>query len=259
MRILFIGDIVGKIGRKIVKEKLQFYCEKYDIDFVIANGENATHGKGLIRHHYEELINSGVDVITLGNHYKNKSELAKYIDRVDNIVRPINLIHNYPGEGSVVYDVDGVKVRVTNILGVAFMDEEVNSPYLTLLNVILEDDQTAIHIVDYHAEATGEKQAFGYAFDGKVSAILGTHTHVQTNDGHILEEGTAYISDVGMCGFSKGILGFDKDTVMKKTLFGEMSKFDLPNDGPALFNAVVLDIDEITGKCIEMFTINYRE
>lgn len=259
MRILFIGDIVGKIGRKIVKEKLQFYCEKYDIDFVIANGENATHGKGLIRHHYEELVNSGVDVITLGNHYKNKSELAKYIDRVDNIVRPINLIHNYPGEGSVVYDVDGVKVRVTNILGVAFMDEEVNSPYLTLLNVILEDDQTAIHIVDYHAEATGEKQAFGYAFDGKVSAILGTHTHVQTNDGHILEEGTAYISDVGMCGFSKGILGFDKDTVMKKTLFGEMSKFDLPNDGPALFNAVVLDIDEITGKCIEMFTINYRE
>lgn len=258
MRILFIGDIVGKIGRKIVKEKIDYYCNKYSIDFVIANGENATHGKGLIRHHYDELVNSGVDVITLGNHYKNKSELVKYIDRVDNIVRPANLIHNFPGEGSILFDVDGVRVRITNLLGVAFMDEEVNSPYLTLLNILSEDDSD-IHIVDYHAEATGEKQGFGYAFDGQVSAILGTHTHVQTNDAHILENGTGYISDVGMCGFSQGILGFEKNSVMKKTLFGQMSKFDLPAEGPALFNAVVLDIDEITGKCIEIFTINYRE
>lgn len=259
MRILFIGDIVGKIGRRIVKEKLEYFVDKYNIDFVIANGENATHGKGLIRHHYEELINAGVDCITLGNHYNSKNELAKYIERVDCLIRPINLLNEYPGLGSIVFDVDGVSVRVTNILGSAFINEEVNSPYLSMLDVLADEEKAAIHIVDYHGEATGEKQCFGYAFDGQVSAVLGTHTHVQTKDARILEKGTAYISDVGMCGYADGVLGFEKESVINKTVYGKQSKFELLNDGRGLFSAVVLDINEIDGKCEEIFTIYFEE
>ena len=259
MRILFIGDIVGKVGRRIVKEKVPYYVNKYGIDFVIANGENATHGKGLIRNHYDELINAGVDVITLGNHYDSKNELARYIERVDCLIRPANLLRGYPGVGSAVFYVDDIPVRVTNLLGTAFIKEEVVPPYQSLLEALEDEEKAVIHIVDYHGEATGEKQSFGYACDGKVSAVLGTHTHVQTRDGHILPNGTAYISDVGMCGYKSGVLGFEKESVINKTLFGKQSKFELPNDGPALFSAVVMDIDEISGKCIEFFSIYYEE
>ena len=259
MRILFIGDIVGKVGRRIVKEKTPYFVEKYGIDFVIANGENATHGKGLIRHHYDELINAGVDVVTLGNHYNSKNELARYIERVDCLIRPANLLRPYPGYGTALFDVDGVTIRVTNLLGTAFINEEVSSPYAALLDILDEEDRANIHIIDYHAEATGEKQSFGYACDGKVSAVLGTHTHVQTRDAHILANGTAYISDVGMCGFKDGVLGFEKDSVINKTLYGQKSKFDLVDDGLGVYSAVVLDVDDITGKCNEMFTIYFEE
>ena len=259
MKILFIGDIVGKIGRRIVKEKLNYFVDKYKIDFVIANGENATHGKGLMRNHYDEIINAGVDCITLGNHYNSKNELAKYIERVDCLIRPVNLLKDFPGCGSIVFDVDGISVRVTNILGSAFINEEVNSPYLSMLDVLEDEEKAVIHIVDYHGEATGEKQCFGYAFDGQVSAVLGTHTHVQTKDAHILEGGTAFISDVGMCGFADGVLGFEKDSVVNKIVYGKQSKFDLPTEGRGLFSAVVLDIDEYSGKCNDIFTIYFEE
>ena len=260
MRILFIGDIVGRIGRRIVKEKLNYFVEKYDINFVIANGENATHGKGLIRHHYEELINSGIDCITLGNHYNSKNELAKYIERVDCLIRPLNLSRDFPGSGTALFDVDGITIRVTNILGSAFINEEVISPYASIIDLLASDEENAnIHIVDYHGEATGEKQCFGYALDGKVSAILGTHTHVQTKDAHILEKGTAFISDVGMCGFADGVLGFEKESVVGKIMYGKNQKFELPNEGRGVFSAVVLDIDEISGLTNEIFTIYFEE
>jgi metallophosphoesterase (TIGR00282 family) len=259
LRILFIGDIVGKIGRRIIREKTAYFVDKYNIDFVIANGENATHGKGLIRNHYQDLINSGIDVVTLGNHYNSKNELARYIERVDCLIRPANLLRDYPGCGTALFDVDGISVRVTNLLGTAFMHEEVNSPYLKLLEILDEEEKANIHIIDFHAEATGEKQSFAYACDGKVSAVLGTHTHVQTKDAHILNNGTAFISDVGMCGFKDGCLGFDKDSVVNKLMYGKQSKFTLPDEGPAVFSAVVLDIDDITGTCNEIFTIYYLE
>ena len=259
MKILFIGDIVGKIGRRMIKEKLPYFIKKYDVDFVIANGENVTHGKGLIRHHYEELIDAGVDVITLGNHYNSKTEITKYIDGADRLIRPLNLRNNFPGDGSAVYDVDGVLVRVTNLLGSVFMNEEVNSPYLALLELLETGEPSHIHIIDYHAEATGEKQSFGYALDGKVTAILGTHTHVQTNDAKVLEKGTAFISDVGMTGFNDGILGFEKDSVIKLIVYGEKSKFQVPDEGKGLFSAVVLDVDENTGLANSIIPIYYVE
>lgn len=259
MNILFIGDIVGRVGRRIVKEKLPYFVKKYDIDFVIANGENATHGKGLIHAQYDELINSGIDVITLGNHFNSKNELSRYIDRVDRLVRPLNLLHEFPGEGSMVFDVDGVSIRVTNILGAAFMNEEVNSPYYAMLELLADSEPTTIHIVDFHGEATGEKMCFALGFDGKVSAVLGTHTHVQTNDARILPQGTAFISDAGMCGLYDGVLGFEKDSVIKKTLYGEMSRFSTPDDGQALFCGVVIDVDVDSGLAKSIFPIYYVE
>lgn len=259
MKILFIGDIVGKIGRRIVKDKVSYFVNKYDIDFVIANGENATHGKGLIYNHYLELINSGIDVITLGNHYDSKNEIRKYIDRVDRLVRPANLLKPFPGEGSIIFDIDGINVRVTNILGTAFINEEVNNPYYSLLEILSEDKNVTIDIVDFHAEATAEKMSFARAFDGKVSAVLGTHTHVQTNDARILPHGTAFISDVGMCGEYDSVLGFETESVVNKTVYGKEQKFQINEQGKGLFSAVVIEVDDITGLAKNIFPIYYVE
>ncbi|MCQ2802293.1 MAG: TIGR00282 family metallophosphoesterase [Bacilli bacterium] len=257
MKILFIGDIVGKVGRRMIHDHLSSLIEKYHIDFVIANGENVTHGKGLIRHHYEELINAGIDVVTLGNHYDAKNEIRRYLDSSDRIIRPLNLIHDYPGIGSIVFDCDGVSVRITNILGSFAMDEQVNNPYYSLIDLMENPDEEKanIHIVDFHAEATGEKICLAYALDGKISALLGTHTHVQTRDARILEKGTAFISDVGMTGLYESALGFDKDSVVNKIIYGEQSRFEISEEGKGLLSAVVLDIDEISGKTRQIHPI----
>ena len=251
--------MVGRVGRRMLKERIPYYVSKYDIDFVIANGENATHGKGLNRNHYFELLDAGVDAITLGNHYMSKSEILRYIDNVDRLIRPYNLIKDFAGEGTVVFDVNGISVRVTNILGSAFMDEVVNAPYYSILTILSEEEPATVHIVDFHAEATGEKQSLAYALDGKVTAVLGTHTHVQTNDAHILPQGTAFISDVGMTGFADGVLGSTKETVVNKLIYGQQSKFQTPDEGRGLFSAVVIEVDDNTGLSTNIFPIYYLE
>ena len=251
--------MVGRVGRRMLKERIPYYVEKYDIDFVIANGENASHGKGLTRNQYFELVDAGVDAVTLGNHYMSKSDILRYINQVDRLVRPYNLLKEFPGEGSVVFEVNNVSVRVTNILGSAFMNEEVNAPYYSILNLLAEEEPATIHIIDFHAEATGEKQSLAFALDGKVSAILGTHTHVQTNDTHVLPNGTAFISDVGMTGFADGVLGCTKETVVEKIIYGKQSKFQTPDEGRGVFSAVVIDIDDITGLANQIFPIYYLE
>ncbi len=256
MRILFFGDVVGKLGRQALAMHTKQLIEKYQIDFVIANGENVTHGKGLNLNHYYELLDDGVDAITLGNHYLGKKHIIDYIDEAENLIRPLNLIQKFGGVGSRVFTVNDVKIRVTNLLGVAFMKDEVIEPYQSLhelLDSIQGED--SIHIVDYHGEATGEKMCFAYVFDGLVSAIVGTHTHVQTNDAKILNNGTGFISDVGMCGDYEGVLGFEKNSVIKKTMFGVKELFNLKETGRTLTNAVLIDIDDITKKCKEIFPI----
>lgn len=256
MRILFLGDIVGKIGRNAVKANLPSLIKKHQIDFVISNAENATHGKGLIEKHYEELLSSGVDAITLGNHYRGKYQIDAYIDDALNLVRPLNLLNDFGGEGTKLFDVNGVLVRVSNVLGASFMKEEVKSPYQSL-NELLEDikDEDSIHIVDFHAEATGEKMCFGYVFDGRVSAVIGTHTHTQTNDAKILDKGTAFISDAGMCGSNTGVLGFERNSVINKTIFGNNERFTLLDQGEYILNGVVIDVDEVSKKSREIFLI----
>ena len=260
MKILFLGDIVGKVGRRTVKNNLEKLVKKYQVDFVIANGENTTHGKGLIEKHYYELLDAGVDCITLGNHYLSKDNLLNYIEDADALVRPLNISKRIGGEGSRLFEVNGVKIRVTNVLGTAFMKEEVSSPYYSLKSLIDSlKSEDAIHIVDYHAEATGEKMCFGYAFDGLVSAVLGTHTHVQTNDAKILQNGTAFISDVGMCGAANGVLGFEKNSVMRVTMFGEKDRFTFDDNDQGLLNGVVIDVDEVTHKAKEIITVKLLE
>lgn len=244
----------------MIRQHLSGIVEKYQIDFVIANGENVSHGKGLLKHHYHELIDSGIDVITLGNHYDNKTDIRRYLERVDRIVRPLNLIHDYPGEGSAVYDVDGISVRVTNLLGTAMMPEEVNNPYYSLIELLSDPDlePSNIHIVDFHAEATGEKVCMAHALKGKVSAVLGTHTHVQTRDYQIMD-GVAFISDVGMTGLYDGALGFDKDSVTNKIIYGHSDPFKIPDDGKGLLSAVVIDVNDISGVAENIFPIYYVE
>ena len=260
MKVLFLGDIVGKVGRRTVKNNLEKLVKKYQVDFVIANGENTTHGKGLIEKHYYELLDMGVDCITLGNHYLSKDSLLTYIEDADALIRPLNLSQRIGGEGSRLFEVNGIKIRVTNILGTAFMKEEVSSPYYSLKSLIDSlESEDSIHIVDYHAEATGEKMCFGYAFDGLVSAVLGTHTHVQTNDAKILKNGTAFISDVGMCGAANGVLGFEKDSVMRVTMFGEKGRFGFDDEDQGLLNGVVMDFDDVTHKAREIIAVKVLE
>lgn len=247
---------MGQVGRNAVKHNVEKLVKKYQVDFVIANGENTTHGKGLIEKHYNELIDAGVDCITLGNHYLSKDRINDYINEANNLVRPLNLLNNFGGVGSQTFLVNGITIRVTNVLGTAFMKEEVSSPYAALKELIDSNpNEDSIHIVDFHAEATGEKACFGYAFDGLVSAVIGTHTHVQTNDAKILPNGTAFITDAGMCGAANGVLGFEKSSVINKTLFGSTNRFELDTNDTEMINAVILEIDEVSKKCVEIFPI----
>ncbi|MBM3909495.1 MAG: TIGR00282 family metallophosphoesterase [Firmicutes bacterium] len=241
MKWLFIGDIVGSFGRLMVAKHLPKLKESLGLDFVIANAENASHGKGLMRKHYEELLASGIDVMTLGNHYNAKGEIRDYLDQTVSLVRPLNLKHPYPGVGTLVLKVQDQTIRVTNILGQAFMNEEVHNPFDALQNVIEKEPPTNLHVVDFHAEATGEKYAMGYAFSGKITALFGTHTHVQTNDLRLLDQTTLFISDVGMTGPYNGILGVKKENIIQRLWKQEKTVYELAEDGETVLSAIFVE------------------
>ncbi len=246
MKILFFGDIVGKVGREAVHLSLPRLVRKYGVDFVLANGENATHGKGLNESHYHYLIDSGVDCITLGNHWHSKPSIDDYIDDAERLVRPLNLLHYEHGFGSLLFEVSGIPIRITNILCQAFMREEVEHPVVSLQKLLLDNPEPCVHIVDLHGESTSEKQIFAYEFDGLLSAVIGTHTHVQTNDARLLEKGTAFMADVGMCGDPDGVIGFEKDSVIRKIVNGQSGAFQLNDEAPMMINACLIEIDEET-------------
>lgn len=257
MNILFLGDIVGKIGRNAVRSVLPILKKEYSIDFVIANGENATHGKGLNESHYHFLLDSGIDVITLGNHYNSQKQSYTFIGYEERLIRPCNLIDVYPGKGTNVFECKGKKIRVTNVLGNSYIELNTSSSYQSLKEIV-DSANEDIHIVDIHGESTGEKQALAYAFDGKISAILGTHTHVQTNDEKILPNGTAFMADVGMCGDYDGVLGFESKSVINKTLYGGTERFTIKDKGNFIVNGAVLKIGD-DGKCIEITKVRIEK
>lgn len=246
MKILFIGDTVGKAGRKMIDQHLYQLKKQYEIDFVVLNGENLAHGKGITQSVYDEILNCGVDCVTMGNHTFDKAEILDWVEHAHNLVIPANVHRSIKGNRTKVFQVKNKKVQVTNLLGRVFFDMVTNLPIDTLEDIVAESSAD-IHIVDLHAEATAEKIAFGFEFDGKVSAILGTHTHVQTADECILNKGTAYITDVGMTGPQYSCIGMDNNNVLYKMKTGLPARFEVSNNKGQLC-AVVIDFDDKTNK-----------
>lgn len=250
MKILFIGDMYGKSGRLALHRYLPLIKERYPIDLVIANGENTTHGRGLSAKNYAELKNVGIDFITLGNHFLDNNEICGLLKNKKDIIRPLNIDDLYDGDGSKVINVNGIDIRITNIIGrvhVNMKGLQVTNPF-DALDDIVDFCKEKIHIIDIHAEATGEKKSFAKYFDGRVSAIIGTHTHVQTADNQVFKKGTAYISDVGFCGAYDSVLGVSNGDAI---LFSKDQDFraHTPAESEELeFSAVYLDIDEESGK-----------
>ncbi|MCX5749648.1 MAG: TIGR00282 family metallophosphoesterase [Candidatus Saganbacteria bacterium] len=243
-KILFIGDIIGKPGRETVKKLLPSLKEEFSADLIIANGENAAGGMGINAKKYQELIDSGIEIVTLGNHAWHNKDFTREISECRNIVRPANYPPGTPGNGRIIYR----GIGVINLLGRVFM-KELDCPFRAVDRIIDElKGQTKIIIVDVHGEATSEKQALGWYLDGRVSAVIGTHTHVQTADERILPNGTAYITDAGMVGPNNSVIGVDTTAIIERFLTQLPKRFEVAKEGPNVFNAVVLDIDESTGK-----------
>lgn len=248
MKVLFIGDIVGSPGRKAVKEYLPELRRELNFDYCIANAENAAGGSGITYVVAQELYKMGIDALTMGNHTWSKREISSFIDSDTQLVRPANYPSEVPGHGSAI--ING-KLGIVNLIGRVYMDSA-DCPFKALdreLEYI--KSKVKVCIVDMHAEATSEKCAIAWHADGRVSAVLGTHTHVQTADERIFPFGTAFISDVGMTGPSEGIIGVDKDIVLEKFRRCMPIRFELAK-GSVQFNAVFIEIDDGTGKTVSI-------
>jgi len=247
MNILFIGDIVGKPGRRSVQQLVPDLCEEYAVDFVIANGENAAGGLGATPDKVTELFKAGVHAITMGNHTWRKKELVAGIDDLDRIVRPANFPEGVPGHGfALIPSANGHKVGLVNVLGRVYM-EPFDCPFRAAEQAVEAlRTETPIVLVDFHAEATSEKIAMGWFLDGRCSAVIGTHTHVQTADERVLPGGTAYITDVGMTGPWDSVIGVEREIIIGKFLTGIPARFEVATENPGLAG-VVIDIDDETG------------
>ncbi|MCL6623792.1 MAG: TIGR00282 family metallophosphoesterase [Fimbriimonadales bacterium] len=246
LTILFLGDIVGRVGRHSALTSLPKLRELYDPDFILANAENAAAGFGITPDIAEELLTAGIDMLTLGNHAFHRPEICEYLNETERVLRPANFPPNTPGKGVGVLSKNGKTLAVLNLIGRVFIGEY-DDPFRTadtLLNQIQPSNPHAI-LIDFHAEATSEKQALAHYLDGRVSAIIGTHTHVQTADNQILPKGTAYISDAGMCGPTQSIIGMEISTVLKRFLTLMPTRFEVAK-GPATLSAVVVKVNGTT-------------
>jgi 2',3'-cyclic-nucleotide 2'-phosphodiesterase len=252
MRILFIGDIFASPGRRIVADKLHSIVSTEYIDFVIANAENAAGGFGITPLIADELLNMGIDVLTSGNHVWDKRELHEYLDRQPRLLRPANYVDELPGRGLGVFRArNGTDVAVLNLQGRTHMPAT-ECPFRkadALLQYL--DGAVRVRFVDFHAELTSEKMAMGWHLNGRVSAMVGTHTHIPTADTRILSGGTAYQTDCGMTGPYNSVIGVDKDIVMRRFLTGVAVRMEAARGGVEL-HAVIVDVDEATGKATEV-------
>ena len=256
VNILFIGDIVGKPGRQAVSRELHRLIDRYSIDLVIANGENASGGFGITSESAKELFSCGVDLFTSGNHIWDKKEALEYLKKEERIIRPSNYPEGAPGKGSTVFVTPGgIKVGVVNLEGRVFMDA-LDCPFRAAdREVAALSEVTKVIFVDFHAEATSEKTSLGWYLDGRVSAVVGTHTHVQTADERILTSGTAYITDVGMTGAFDSVIGVRKDEPIYRFLTQMPAKFEVAKKDLRL-NGVVVTIDESSGNALAIERVN---
>jgi metallophosphoesterase (TIGR00282 family) len=243
MNILFIGDIIGRPGRSAVKEILPDLKKELDIDFVIANGENLASGLGMTIDTYEEMLKSGIDYFTSGNHIWNKKEFLIYLqDKKNKVLRPANYPEDVDGKGWADVEVQGKKIRIINLQGRVFMRDLIDCPFRKAEQIIKESPKPDIIFVDFHAEATSEKNSLAYFLDGKITAFVGTHTHIQTSDARILPNGTAYITDAGMVGPIDSSIGDDLKHSIRSFLTGMPFVIE-PAKGSKIFNSVLIKID----------------
>ena len=258
MRIIMVGDVVGRPGRYFFMEKTPELKQTKKIDMIIVNGENAAHGKGLTPNVFDDLIRGGADVVTSGNHIWDNPNVLKIIDTEPFLLRPANYPEDAPGRGFCIFPVGKKKVGVINLSGRTFMPQT-DCPFRLADKILnfMEKDCDVI-LVDFHAEATSEKLALANYLDGRVAAVVGTHTHVQTADEKILPKGTAYITDLGMVGAENSILGMEIEPVIKKFLSGRPSKFEVATR-PAIYCALLIDIDDKTNKPVAVERIQIKE
>ena len=255
MRFLFIGDIIGSVGIKLISRQLGKIKEDLSIDFTIANAENSSNGRGVSAKSYYELKSCGIDVMTSGNHIWDNKETIDEIDSFDDLVRPANYPPGVPGIGFVELSYNGTKITIVNLLGRVFMPP-IDCPFRKF-DEIYNEVNGSIILVDIHAEATSEKSAFASYVDGRASTVIGTHTHVQTNDDRVLKNGTLYITDVGMCGALDSIIGVKTEGPIERFLRGVPKRFEVEKRGVMMLNGLFFDIDDNSQKIKEFKKINY--
>jgi len=257
LNILFIGDIVGKSGLELVEGVLKSFLDKYQVDFCFVNGENLVEGKGINEEYAKRVFDLGVHVVTGGNHLWDNWSAKKVLQANRNVLRPLNYPADNPGNGFIVYDLPGKgKVGVLNLQGRVYM-QPIDCPFRMgewAVGKMLE--QTKVILVDFHAEATAEKMALGWFLDGKVSAIVGTHTHVQTADARILPSGTAFITDVGMTGPYDSVIGLRKDIAIKRFIHQTPYKYEMGTHDVRM-SGVFLNVDTVTGKALKIESFMY--
>lgn len=245
MNLLFIGDVVGQTGCDFLASQIYKLKKEFNIDFTIINGENSAQGNGITPNSFEQLVRMGADVVTTGNHSFKRREANGLFDEQEYLIRPANFPKGVEGRGYVVVDLCPIKIAVVNLMGTVFMDA-LDNPF-TVIDEILSEIDTPNIILDFHAEATSEKKAMGFYLQNRVTAVLGTHTHVQTADEIILNNHTAYITDVGMTGPELSVLGVESDIIINKFKYHTPQKFT-ESTNPCFINGVVVSFDEKSGK-----------
>ncbi|AIY05821.1 hypothetical protein Plano_1856 [Planococcus sp. PAMC 21323] len=259
MKILFIGDIVGSIGRDALESYLPRLKRKYAPDVIIANGENAAAGRGITKAIYQDLLFMGVDMVTMGNHTWDQKEIFDFIDEVDYLIRPANFSDEAPGRGMATVTKNGQTLSVINLHGRVFLPPH-EDPFQKADELVAEAKAISpLVFVDFHAEATSEKIAMGWHLDGRASVVVGTHTHVQTADARILPNGTAYISDVGMTGPYDEILGMNKDAVLYRFKTNMPTRFEVPKRGRSVVSGFFTEVNDQTGKATSYERIYINE
>lgn len=251
MRILAVGDVVGTSGLECLRAKLPVLKKENKIDLCVVNGENSSDGNGITPSSAEHIFVSGADVITTGNHAYRRKEMYEYFDDNEFVIRPANYSENNPGRGVCVVDMGRCSVCVINLMGNMYMADSLHNPFHTIDRLLDEYSENRIILVDFHAETTSEKRAMAFYLDGRVSALFGTHTHVQTADECILNNGTGYITDLGMVGTIDSVLGVKPEIVIDKFKYNMPARFDFIK-GPASLCGCIFEIDDKTGKTISV-------
>lgn len=255
MRLLFLGDVVGAVGCNFVAQKLRGLKKYYGIDMTVVNGENSANGNGITPHSAGKLFSCGADVITTGNHCYRRREIYDMLENTEYLLRPANFPEGNVGHGYCIFDLGVTRVGVINLMGTVYM-EALDNPFAAV-DKILEKMDTPNIIVDFHAEATGEKKAMGMYLAGKVTAVFGTHTHVQTADEIILNNHTGYITDAGMCGPELSVLGVKSEIAVEKQRFHSPVRFE-ESDNPPFINGAVIEFDHNNGECVEIERVIIR-